>query len=111
MGNGMKTNAAGLALIKSFESCKLQSYRDPIGIWTVGWGHTGGDVTPAMTITQARADELLEQDLHSVESWLTGHITVPVTENQFAALASFAFNTGVNKLSISTLFNKLLHLD
>src|SRR5437868_5804272 len=40
-------NQAGLDLIKSFEgildgdpsTTKLDPYLDPVGIWTIGWGH------------------------------------------------------------------------
>ena len=35
-------NEAGLAMIKSFEGLRLDAYRDPVGIWTIGYGHTRG---------------------------------------------------------------------
>jgi lysozyme len=60
----MDISASGIALIKQFEGCRLSAYRDVSGVLTVGWGHTGKDVTKGLTITQARADTLLRQDLN-----------------------------------------------
>lgn len=38
----MKTGEKGLNLIKKYESCRLTAYLDPVGIPTIGWGHTSG---------------------------------------------------------------------
>lgn len=51
----------GLDLIKGFEGLRLRAYRDPAGVWTIGYGHTGG-VKPGQVITRARAEELLRAD-------------------------------------------------
>ena len=51
-----RVNAATIALIKNSEGLRLNSYVDAAGVWTVGYGHTGTDVGPAMTITNARAN-------------------------------------------------------
>ena len=54
------TGAAGLALIKQFEGCRLKAYK-PFAYeqyWTIGWGHYGADVTKGQTITQAQADAM-----------------------------------------------------
>lgn len=88
-----KINKAGLDLIKSFESCKLSAYRCSAGVLTIGWGHTAG-VTEGMTITQSRADQLLSQDISIYEKDVSRLVKVPLTDNQFAALVSFAFNCG-----------------
>jgi lysozyme len=101
-----KINAAGLALIKSFEGCELTAYPDP-GTggdpWTIGYGHTGPDVQPGLTITQARATQLLEQDLQKFEQGVNGMIARSLTSNQFSALVSFAYNVGLGALQSSTL--------
>ena len=101
-----KINAAGLALIKSFEGCELTAYPDP-GTggdpWTIGYGHTGPDVQPGLTITQARADQLLKQDLQKFEQGVNGVIARSLTSNQFSALVSFAYNVGLGALQSSTL--------
>jgi lysozyme len=91
-----KLSAAGRELIKSFESCTLKAYRCPAGILTIGWGHTGSDVTPGLTISQAKADELLERDLSRFETGVNELVTSGINQNQFDALVSFAFNCGLD---------------
>lgn len=92
--------AAGLALIKSFEGCRLKAYK-PVPTekyWTIGWGHYGADVTEGMTITQAQADALLVQDCAGSVAAVNNPKYCPITEtlnqNQFDALVSFTFNCG-----------------
>ena len=105
-------NSAGLNLIKTFEGCKLTSYADVGGIWTIGYGHTGGDVKPKQTCTQADADAWLAMDLKSMEAAVEGQCkSVPLTDNQFAALVAFAYNVGPGRLSKSTLLKKVLARD
>ncbi len=96
--------AAGLELIKNFEGCRLKAYK-PVPTekyWTIGWGHYGPDVTEGMTITQARADELLLQDVQSSVSYVNNARYCPITaslnQNQFDALVSFTFNCGAGSL-------------
>jgi lysozyme len=59
----VKINDAGLALIKRAEGLRLDSYRDAVGIATIGYGHTGPDVRIPMTITPGEAERLLYEDL------------------------------------------------
>lgn len=102
---GRQINAAGERLIKSFEGCELEAYPDP-GTggepWTIGWGHTGG-VKPGDVITAEEADDLFDNDTDRFEAavdLLTGGVA---TDNQFAALVSFAYNVGAGALKTSTL--------
>jgi lysozyme len=85
-------NPAGLALIKQFEGLRLSAYRDVAGIWTIGYGHTGG-VYKGDMVTEAEASYLLAQDLAQSEDWIAGRSQSP-TDNQFAAMVSLAFNIG-----------------
>ena len=89
--------SAGLSLIKSFEGCKLTSYRCPAGIWTIGWGHTGPYVGEGLTITQSQADTLLMRDLVEFQTIVEDAVKVPLNDNQFGALCSFVFNVGPGK--------------
>lgn len=105
----MKISDAGIALIKSFEGLRLEAYPDPATggePFTVGYGHTG-EVTPGMVITEAEAEELLRQDIVQFEMCVNGALQVPVTQGQFDALVSFAFNLGCGNLRRSTLLRKL----
>lgn len=103
----MRINKAGLELLKKFEGCKLKTYRCVAGVLTIGYGHTGKDVTEGKVITQQEADELLAKDLQRFEEGVADLLRVKVTENQFSALVSFAYNIGLNALSGSTLLKKL----
>ena len=96
----------GFALIKEFEGCFLTAYPDPGSggdPWTIGWGHTGSDVYPGLVISQAKADELFEQDMQYFVNGTKNLIKVPCTDEQFGALVSFAYNCGLGALGGSTL--------
>ncbi|KQO67238.1 lysozyme [Methylobacterium sp. Leaf89] len=103
----MKTNIAGLSLIKSFEGCELAAYKCPAGVLTIGYGHTGTDVKPGQVITAHRAEELLQGDLARFERAVEASLKVSVTPNQFAALVSLAYNIGGAALARSTLIKRL----
>lgn len=103
----MRINEEGLKLLKRFEGCKLKAYRCPAGIPTIGYGHTGKDVSDGMTITKKQAEDLLVKDLERFEAGVMDLLKVKVSENQFSALVTFAYNIGLNALSGSTLLKKL----
>lgn len=79
--------------IEKWEGCRLTAYVCPAGIWTIGIGHTK-DVTEHDEITYEQARELLRQDVEEVKRGLAPFVNVPVTEGQFIALLSLAFNVG-----------------
>ena len=100
----------GLELVKHFESLRLYAYKDPVGIWTIGYGHTGlthkdGTVRPGLKITEQEAENLLVHDMKHFSARVEKLVTVLVTDDQFDALTSFDFNTG--SLGKSTLLKKL----
>lgn len=103
----MKTSKAGIELIKAFESLRCAAYKDAVGIWTVGYGHTGSDVKPNTQITSAHAELLLKADLASTEKAVEDLIKVPINQHQFDALVSFCFNVGAGAFSESTLRKRL----
>ena len=74
---------------------------------TIGVGHTGPDVKPEMMITQSEADQLLAQDVERFEKAVTELISVPLKQQEFDALVSFAFNCGAGALGESTLRRRL----
>lgn len=95
-------NANGIALIKQFEGLRLKAYVCPAGVLTIGYGSTGPNVKPGMTITADEAEKLLLDDLVRFEQGVA--LQCPVaTDNQFAALVAFAFNVGLENLRTSTL--------
>lgn len=98
-----KTSQRGVDLIKRWEGCKLNQYLDQHGIKTIGYGHTGVDVVPGLSITPDQAEELLKNDLGTAEKGVDSLITVLLNDNEFAALVCFTFNIGVNAFKMSTL--------
>ena len=119
-------NQAGFDLIRSFEgipdgdpsTVNLDPYLDPIGIWTIGWGHAirvGNDFLRGAAnrarafalypggLTLAQAEALLRADLITRCRDVAAALTRDVNDNQFAALVSFAFNCGTANLKQSTL--------
>lgn len=92
--------AAGLALIKKWEGCRLKAYKaiPTEKYWTIGYGHYGPDVTEGMVITQAQADALLQADCQrfadAVDNPAYCPLTTQLNDNQRDALISFTFNCG-----------------
>lgn len=77
------------------------------GTLTIGYGHTGADVKPGMTVTEDRAEELLRRDVARFESAVDRLVKVDLNQNQFDALVSFCFNVGEGNFGSSTLLKKL----
>lgn len=103
-------NDRGIELVKHFESLFLKAYQDIVGVWTIGWGHTGlqhkdGTVFAGRMITRDKAEELLRYDMHQFEARVQTFVKVAINDDQFAALVSFDFNTG--GLAKSTTLRKL----
>jgi lysozyme len=96
-------NQAGLDLIKSFEGLRLDAYKDIVGVLTIGYGHTGADVTEGLSISEDQAQDLLKTDLARFEAGVEEAVTSDLTDNQFAAIVSFAYNLGLGNLRSSTL--------
>ncbi len=94
---------AALTLIKRFEGRSLQAYRCPAGKLTIGYGHTGPDVCDGQTILPDVAETLLLQDAGRVGIAIEKAVTVPLTDNEFAALICFTFNVGVGNFLRSSL--------
>lgn len=105
-------NAATIDLIKEFEGLRTEAYRDTGGVWTIGYGTTaaaGVGITPAagMTITEAQAEGFLAAAVNKFAAQIAPMITVPVTENEFGACVSLAYNIGPVAFSGSTVLRRL----
>ncbi|MDE6661891.1 MAG: lysozyme [Lachnospiraceae bacterium] len=99
----MSISDRGVELIAKYEGCRLEAYKCPAGIWTIGYGHTAG-VQPGQTLpSKEAAKELLKEDLkkyggHVNSCVKNGHISFPLNQNQFDALTSFCYNCGSGTL-------------
>ena len=92
-----------------FEDCKLEAYFDPgtgAEPITIGVGHTGG-IKIGDVITQEQADEYLVNDVAHAANAVNQMVDENMTQGQFDALCSFAFNLGIGNLKNSTLLKKL----
>lgn len=101
----MKTSDNGIDLIKRFEGCRLEAYRCPSNKFTIGYGHTKG-VKQGQVITKQQAEEFLKSDISVFEMGIN-KLGLNITQSQFDALVSFAFNLGLANLNSSTLLRKI----
>lgn len=99
-----------VSLIKTWEGLRLEAYKDPGGVWTIGYGHTH-TAYEGMVITLEEAERLLWVDISWVEEAIARNVVVPLTPNQYNALASWVFNLGEPNLRRSTLLRKLNNSD
>jgi lysozyme len=85
-------------MIRQWESLRLTAYPDPIGVPSIGYGHTRGvtkaDITNRRTITLEEAESLLLEDLEDAVSILRNSVKVDLSPYQFGALVSFVYNVG-----------------
>lgn len=99
----MKFNAYDL--LKEFEGLRLEAYKDVAGVWTIGYGHTGG-VKAGDSITLEQAKQLLDQDLVRFEKAVNDGVKRPMTQNQYNAFVSLAYNIGVSGFLGSTALRR-----
>ena len=108
----MKISPRGLELIKEFEGFSANAYLCPAKIPTIGDGNTfysdGRKVKLGEQISKSDALELLEIVANKdFADKIFPSIIVPVTQNQFDAMVSLAYNIGVGNFLKSTLLKKL----
>lgn len=107
----MILGSKGCELIQKFEGCELKAYKCSAGVWTIGWGNTmyenGISVKEGDSISHNRAIELFSMIASKFASGVTKRIKQQVTQNQFDALVSFAYNCGFGNLDKSTLLKKV----
>lgn len=96
----MQLSKAGAGAILGHEAIYLEAYRDPVGIWTIGGGHTAaaGGITPraGMIITLKEAMRIFVRDMGKFEGRVVQALEKPAigAAHRFDAMVSFDFNTG-----------------
>jgi lysozyme len=100
----MKRSAspAAVEIITRFEKCKLEAYDDGGGVWTIGYGHTGG-VKPGDRINQHQAVMFLQEDMSDAVNDVNRLVVAPLSQSMFDALVSLVFNIGATNFAESTI--------
>ena len=116
MNDHLKLSDAGARLVQHFEGClKKQGdhyvpYKCPANVLTIGWGHTqhhGRKFDASSRWTAEECHEAFLEDMGTFERDVRKLVKVPLSQNQFDALVSFAYNCGSGNLGKSTLLKKV----
>ena len=91
--------SCAMRFIEEQEGFRALPYRCPAGVPTIGFGHTGDLDALTPPLTYHEGEELLRGDLERFKAELAPHVRVPVSEEQFIALLSLAYNIGVSYLT------------
>ncbi|EMX0940428.1 lysozyme [Escherichia coli] len=89
------------------EGVRHNPYKDIVGVWTVCYGHTGKDIIPSKTYTEAECKALLNKDLATVARQINPYIKADIPETTRGALYSFVYNVGAGNFRTSTLLRKI----
>jgi lysozyme len=108
----MKLDESGYKLIQEFEGLSLVPYLCSAKVATIGYGNTfypsGKKVTMQdQPISLATAKWMLKETADKFATDVDKLIKSKLTQNQFNAIVSFAFNLGVTSLGRSTLLKKV----
>jgi lysozyme len=108
LAEAMRTSGVGLELIKSFEGFRARAAAISGGRFIVGYGHTDR-ARAGLKISRDDAELVLRfHDLAPIETLLHTHVLTPLTQHEFDALVSFAFNIGSDAFIASDV---LMHLN
>ena len=106
----LRLSSEGINFIAQWEGFVPTPYEDIAGHPTIGYGHKilpHETFNPVVPITVEEAQNLLRADAQIAESAVTRLVAVPVTQRQYDALVSFAYNVGAQAFGTSTLLKKL----
>jgi len=93
----MNISNNGIKFIKGLEGFRNKAYKDSKGLWTTGVGHL---IKPneqeliTKVLTDQEVEDLLEKDLKEFEDAANAGIRVPVSQHEYDAIVSIAFNIG-----------------
>ena len=91
---------------------RVYPYHDMVGYPTIGIGHLLSkvkyeDLSKYDSMTLEEAHELHVEDLNKFATGVENLVTTDISDNEFGALVSLAFNIGLGNLKTSTLLRKL----
>lgn len=99
-------SASALVGIAGWEGFKGNAYQDIVGIWTIGFGTTGG-VKKGQTIDPVKALQRKLDDVQKFEGAIKQCVKVPLHQYEYDAYLSLAYNIGPTAFCNSTLVRKL----
>lgn len=102
----MIASRACIDFIAQHEGFRTEAYQDGGGVWTIGYGSTGG-VRMGDRITEPEARERLMRHVEEVERAVSKAVSVSIDQSQFDALVSLVYNIGAGQFAESTLLRKL----
>jgi lysozyme len=103
-------NTVDIKFIHNSEGFRSRPYRDTGGVWTIGFGNTYWfDRTPISwktpEIDLATANRLFDFSLEDFKKIVAKYVTIPLNDNQYSALVSLAYNSGVPTPEFAWLIN------
>lgn len=109
---GLTPDNTCINFIKEREGLRLHAYQDSAGIWTIGYGtilyENNTPVKKGDTITTQDAEYFLAIEIAAKSKKVNALLTdVPVNQQQYDALVSFAYNVGTGALMSSTLLKRV----
>lgn len=100
IGGANHISQMGIDLISHFEGMRLEAYQDSVGIWTISIGCTfyedGSKVKKGDKITQERAIQLFRNIIKKFEQMVLNKVKRPLSQHEFDAAVSFAYNAGTS---------------
>ncbi|MCA0433510.1 MAG: lysozyme [Proteobacteria bacterium] len=103
----MQMTEEGYALIRAQEGFRGEAYRDPAGVWTIGFGHTSAagppEVRPGLRVSRAEGEAIFLRDVDQVARRVQRLVTTHLSDRQFSALVSFAYNVGTGAFASSSV--------
>lgn len=107
----MRPSPRCFSIIREFEGCRLESYEDVAGTWTVGYGQTGPGIVEGTRISKGVAEAMLKDTLSHLGDDLFALVGWRLNQNQYDALISFCYNVGLAAFKGSTMLKKILAYD
>lgn len=83
---------------------RFRPYRDAVGVWTIGYGHTHGVSSASRPLSKQEALQLLRLDLDTKYAPPVNALGLPLSQNQFDATVSAVYNLGPGILESRSSF-------
>ena len=108
MAGARRLSARGARLIAEFEGFRSCPYRDPVGVWTVGYGSTHGVGPGSRCLTRAQALARMRREVDQEYGAAVNALPVRLTQNRFDSLSSFTYNLGPGAIGSGTGIGRAL---